>query len=64
MSRKLRSRLASLGGLLVSLATAYAVIDFATFDIKKDWMKLIIVGLPAIGGFMSRIKDKEKKIEN
>jgi len=63
MTRKLRSRLATLGGLLVSIATAYTVIDFNTFDIKKDWVKLIIVGLPAIGGFFSRIKDTEKKDE-
>ena len=50
--------------MLVSLATAYAVIDFETFELSKDWMKLIIVGLPAIGGFFSRIKDTEKKDEN
>lgn len=47
-------------GILVSLATAYAVIDFDTFNIRRDWIKLIIIGLPAIAGYFSEIKRKPK----
>lgn len=54
-----KSALATIFGILTSLCTAWAVIDFNTFDIKKDWFKLIIIGMPAIGGYISKIKSKE-----
>ncbi len=54
-----KDKLATILGLLTSLCTAWAVIDFSTFDIKKDWIKLIIIGMPAIGGYVSKIKSKE-----
>ena len=57
-SKKARSYAASIMGILTSLATAYAVIDFATFDIKTDWFRLLVIGLPALGGMMSSVNQK------
>ena len=56
-SKKARSIAATILGIITALATAYAVIDFNTFDIKKDWFRLVVIGLPVIGGFVSRIKE-------
>ncbi len=61
MSKKLRNHLATILGAGTAVATAFAVINFDTFDIKKDWFKLIVIGLPALGGYMSTIKNKEDK---
>jgi hypothetical protein len=54
------SVLATILGLLTSIATAMAVIDFDTFDFNKkgDLMKLFVVVMPAIGGYVSQIKSK------
>ena len=51
---------ATILGLLTSLATAFAVIDFDNFQFNKptDLMKLFVIGMPAIGGFLSTIKTK------
>lgn len=56
MSRKAKSKTATFLGLATAICTAFAVIDFSTFDIKKDWFKLIVIGLPAVGGYMSTLK--------
>lgn len=55
--------LATIGGLLTSLFTALAVIDFSTFSFKNpnDLMKLAAVALPAIGGYISKIKGEDEK---
>lgn len=55
--------LATIGGLLTSLFTALAVIDFSTFNFKNpsDLMKLAVVAMPAIGGYISKIKSDEDK---
>lgn len=55
-----KDRLATLLGLLTSLCTAYAVLDIDALDFTKvkTWIKLIIIGLPAVGGYVSTIKDK------
>lgn len=50
-----RNHIATIGGLITSIGVAYQVIDINTFDIKKDWFKLIILALPAIGGYLSSI---------
>lgn len=62
LSKVSKDLLATILGIGTSLCTAYAVIDFSTFDIKKDWMKLIIIGLPAIGGWYSEIKSKKDTV--
>lgn len=56
MFKKLNgSMLATILGALTSVCTAWAVIDFDNFNFSKDWIKLIIIGLPALGGYMSTI---------
>lgn len=47
---------ATILGVATSLCTAYAVIDFSTFNWKRDWFKMVVIGLPAIGGYMSKLK--------
>ena len=56
--------MATLLGLLTSIATAMVVIDFETFDFKKlnDLMKLFVITMPAIGGYVSQIKKQDEKI--
>lgn len=62
MNDKFRDHTATAFGICTSLVTAYAVIDFDTFDPHKpsNIMKLIILGLPAIGGYMSKIKNPDQ----
>lgn len=59
LKRLNRNALATILGAITSLCTAYAVIDFSTFDIKKDWFKLVVIGMPALGGYMSSINKKK-----
>lgn len=61
MFKKLNGNfLATAAGALTSVCTAWAVIDFDNFDIKKDWFKLIVIGLPALGGYMSTINKPKR----
>ena len=55
---KKNSIIATCLGLLTSVATAMAVIDFNTFDISKpnDIFKLFVIIMPAIGGYFSTLK--------
>lgn len=53
--------LATMLGIGTSLCTAYAAIDFATFDFKKEWYKLIVIGLPALGGYVSTLNKPKQK---
>lgn len=58
MKKICKSKLATFLGLLTSVATAIAVIDFNTFNFKNvnDLMKLFVIAMPAIGGYLSKIK--------
>lgn len=58
--KKQNSLIATIVGLLTSVATAIVVIDFTTFDFKNpnDIMKLFVIAMPAIGGYMSQLKEK------
>lgn len=58
---KYRSSIATIGGLLVSLGSAWAVIDFNTFSLQRDLFKLIVLSLPAVGGYLSHIDIKDPK---
>ena len=49
---------ATLIGYIIAITTAWATIDFSTFDIKRDWFKLVISGIIAIGGHLTVVKDK------
>ena len=54
----MRSKLATLLGVLTTLTSALVLIDFDAFRITSvnDWIKLLVVLLPAIGGYVSEIK--------
>ena len=54
--------LATIFGIATSLCTAYAVLDFDALDFSmaKTWFKLVVVGLPAIGGYMSTLSKPKK----
>ena len=58
--KKQNSLIATIIGLLTSVATAIVVIDFTTFSFKNpnDLMKLFVIAMPAIGGYMSQLKEK------
>ena len=64
IKKNIHSYVATLLGLLTSIATAMVVIDFETFDFKKlnDLMKLFVITMPAIGGYVSQIKKQDEKI--
>lgn len=54
--------LATILGLFTSLCTAYAVLDIDTLDfhVFKTYFKLFVIGMPAVGGYMSTlIKPKQ-----
>lgn len=56
--KKHKSIIATIAGLITSVCTAMAVIDFNTFDFYNvnDVVKLCVVIMPAIGGYLSTIK--------
>ena len=58
--KKKNSLIATIVGLLTSVATAIVVIDFNAFNFKNpnDIMKLFVIAMPAIGGYMSQLKEK------
>lgn len=58
--KKKNSLIATILGLLTAVATAIVVIDFNTFNFKNpnDIMKLFVIAMPAIGGYMSQLKEK------
>lgn len=57
-SKKAKSGLVTILGLLSSLATALVVIDFGTFDWHNpnDKMKIFVIAMPIIGGYFTTTK--------
>lgn len=51
---------ATLMGLLVAISNAWLNIDWINFDIKKEYPKLILSAIIAIGGYKSIVKLKNK----
>lgn len=49
-------------GLVVAVVTAWQVIDWDNFDMKKDWIKLLISTVIAFGGYVSQIRTVKKKV--
>jgi hypothetical protein len=47
-------------GAIVAIATAWSTIDMSTFDITKDWNKLIIPAVIALGGYLTKINTNDK----
>jgi len=54
------SKLSTLMGFIVAIATAWITIDWITFDINKEYPKLILSALIGIGGYMTKIKSNDK----
>ena len=55
-----RDLLATIFGVATTLCTAWASIDWSSFDIKRDYMKLIISAIAEIGGYFTVIKKKQE----
>lgn len=56
--RWLANHISTLIGILVAVSTAWMTIDWTTFDIKKEYPKLILSAIIAIGGYVTTIKTK------
>ena len=54
-----QSKLSTLMGFIVAISTAWITIDWVTFDINKEYPKLILSALIGIGGYMTKIKSNE-----
>jgi len=58
MKKNWESKLSTLMGFIVAIATAWITIDWTTFDINKEYPKLILSALIGIGGYMTKINTK------
>lgn len=65
LSKKLKESIrdwgATIAGIAVALGTAWSTIEWSTFDIKRDYMKLVVSALIALGGYFSKFKQISKK---
>ncbi len=64
MKKANRGRMATILGVLTSLVTALALVDFDSLDYTSinTWIKILILALPAIGGTVSEVKDAKVTI--
>lgn len=53
-----QSHISTAMGFIVAISTAWSTIDMSTFDISKDWFKLIIPAIIALGGYLTKINTK------
>lgn len=51
-----RSSLSSIIGMAVAVASAWITIEWTNFDIKKEWPKLVLSAVIAVGGVATKIK--------
>lgn len=49
------SHISTIAGALVALGTAWSTIDWSNFDLAKDYPKLILPGMIALGGYMTKL---------
>lgn len=56
-----QSKLSTVMGFIVAISTAWSTIDMSTFDITKDWNKLIIPAVIALGGYVTKINTNGNK---
>jgi uncharacterized protein with HEPN domain len=61
LKKNWESKLSTLIGFIVAIANAWITIDWSTFDINKEYPKLVLSGLMAIGGYMTKINHNEVK---
>jgi len=58
LKKNWESRLSTLIGFVVAIANAWVTIDWVTFNIQKEYPKLILSALIGIGGYMTKINSK------
>lgn len=49
------SHLSTIIGAIIAIATAWLDIDWSDFDVKKEWPKLALSGIIALGGYATSI---------
>lgn len=54
----LHDYLATVLGFAVALSQAWLTIDWATFDVTKEYPKLILTAVIALGGYLTKFKAK------
>lgn len=61
MTKRMRSHLATILGVATSVCTAWAVVDFDAIDFNnpKTYIKLVVIAIPAVGGYVSVLKGKD-----
>lgn len=61
MTKRMRNHLATILGVATSVCTAWAVVDFDTIDFNnpKTYVKLVVIAIPAVGGYVSVLKGKD-----
>lgn len=64
MKNKTSSLIATIMGYVIAAGVALQVIDVEKFDITRDWLKVLLIALIAIGGHASRLNTTENKDEN
>ena len=55
-----QSQTSTIIGGIVAIATAWSTIDFSTFEFSKDWHKLIIPAIIALGGYVTKLNVNDK----
>jgi len=53
-----QSKLSTIMGFIVAISTAWITIDWTSFDIQKEYPKLILSALIAVGGYMNNLNSK------
>lgn len=59
VKNKLADHSATIIGITIAIASAWMTIDWTTFDIKKEYPKLVLSAVIAAGGYFSTIKTKQ-----
>ena len=59
----LNDHAATILGVVVAVAMAWMDIDWSTFTFERDWKKLVLSGVIAAGGYLSKLKLFKPKIE-
>lgn len=54
LRKDINNTLATIGGIAVAIANGWITIDWANFDSKKEWPKLLLSAVIAIAGYKSR----------
>jgi len=61
--KNLHDYLATVLGLAVALSQAWMTIDWANFIIEKEYPKLVLSAIIALGGYVTKFKANEKKVQ-